>query len=220
MAKTGLLLALLFLFSQTPEKVDPSDLHRQLSYTHSKPDLKPLQLALKGYDRLKKQGKLKNHSILTLIDFTKSSAERRLWVIDLKEQKVIFQSLVAHGKNSGNVFATSFSNEHGSHQSSLGFYLTAETYTGKHGLSLYLDGMEAGINDNARARKVVMHGAKYVSEDFIETYGRLGRSFGCPSVPVASHKEIIDYIKGGSCFFIYHNSEAYLNGSKLLTETH
>ena len=172
--------------------------------------------AFQGYEQLKAQGKITNE-ILTVIDFTLSSKVERMWVIDMKLQKVILKTLVAHGRNSGVEFATNFSNESESFKSSLGFYVTGETYTGKHGLSLRLDGMEYGINDNARNRAVVVHGADYVSKSFIKNTGRLGRSQGCPAVPYEIHKELIQTIKGKSCIFIYHPSRNYIVKSKLVS---
>ena len=133
-----------------------------------------------------------------------SSKKQRLWVIDLKNNIILFQSLVAHGRNSGNEFAGKFSNNPQSYQSSLGFYATGETYYGKHGYSLRLDGLEKEINNNARKRAIVIHGADYVSENFIKQNGRLGRSLGCPSLPMNISKEIIDTIKNKSGLFVYH----------------
>ncbi len=161
--------------------------------------------ALEGYYKWKEKG-LVQKDILTLIDFSLSSTEKRMWVIDLKNNTILFQSLVAHGRNSGNEFATQFSNTSESHQSSLGFYATGETYIGKHGYSLRLDGLEKGVNDNARKRAIVIHGASYVSKNFINKNGRLGRSFGCPSLPEEDTKEIIDQIKEKSCLYIYYPS--------------
>ena len=161
--------------------------------------------AMIGYNSLN----LINKKVLTLIDFSKPSTEERLFIIDIENRKLLFQTFVAHGKNSGVNSATQFSNRSGSLKSSLGFFITAETYYGKHGYSLRLDGMEKGINDNARKRTIVVHGAKYVSNEFIKKYSRLGRSWGCPAVSDELSKEIIDMIKGGSCLFIYANSKNY-----------
>ncbi len=156
-----------------------------------------------------------NEEIVTIIDFSKPSTEKRLFIIDLKKQKILHHTLVAHGKNTGQNKAEKFSNVKGSNSSSLGLYRTAEPYHGKHGYSLRLDGLEKGFNDNARNRAVVMHSASYVSEKFIEKYGRLGRSFGCPAVPAEHSKEIIDLIKNGSCLYIYANDPNYLEKSIL-----
>lgn len=182
----------------------------------SLPSFESFLAAYEGYEQLKQQGKIENE-ILTIVDFSLSSTQERIWVIDMKTQKVILKSLVSHGKNSGSEYATDFSNENESYKSSLGFYVTGETYTGKHGLSLRLDGMEYGINHNARSRAVVVHGADYVSKSFIKNTGRLGRSQGCPAVPYEIHKELIETIKGKSCIFIYHPSRTYVAKSKLVS---
>ena len=167
------------------------------------PKLASFTQALKGFYKLKEKGIIKK-DILTLIDFSLSSNVKRLWVIDLASKTILFQSLVAHGRNTGEEFANSFSNAAQSFKSSLGFYATGEVYNGKHGLSLRLDGLEKGINDNARNRGVVMHAADYVSNSFVKNNKRLGRSQGCPAVPVALSKEIISTIKDQACLFIYH----------------
>ncbi len=167
------------------------------------PQLQSFTSALKGFYKLKEKGIIKKN-ILTIIDFSLSANSKRLWVIDLTTKTILFQSLVAHGRNTGEEFATSFSNAAQSFKSSLGFYTTGEVYRGKHGLSLRLDGLEKGINDNARNRGVVIHAADYVSATFIKNNKRLGRSQGCPAVPVGLSKEIIRIIKDKSCLFIYH----------------
>ncbi len=161
--------------------------------------------ALKGFYSLKEKGAVKSN-ILTLVDFSLSSNVKRLWIIDLSTNMVLLQTLVAHGRNTGEEFANNFSNTPESFKSSLGFYVTGEVYNGKHGVSLKLDGLEKGLNDNARQRAVVLHGADYVSESFIKNHKRLGRSQGCPAVPVKLVSEIITMIKGQSCLYIYHPS--------------
>jgi hypothetical protein len=166
--------------------------------------------ALKGFYELKEKGLVKK-DILTLVDFSLSSSAKRLWIIDLSTNQVLFQSLVAHGRNTGEEFANNFSNTPESFKSSLGFYATGEVYKGKHGISLKLDGLDKGLNDSARKRAVVIHGADYVSESFIRNHKRLGRSQGCPAVPVELASEIIATIKGQSCLYIYHPS---LNNAK------
>ncbi|WP_310595389.1 murein L,D-transpeptidase catalytic domain family protein [Flavobacterium sp.] len=167
------------------------------------PKLESFTQALKGFYKLKERGVIKK-DILTLIDFSLSSNMKRLWVIDLASKTILYQSLVAHGRNTGEEFANSFSNAAQSFKSSLGFYATGEVYNGKHGLSLRLDGLEKGINDNARNRGVVMHAADYVSNSFVKNNRRLGRSQGCPAIPVGLSKDIIGAIKDKSCLFIYH----------------
>ncbi len=168
--------------------------------------------AVAGYHRIKQ----KNKSILTLIDFSKPSTEKRLFVFDMEKKTIIHSSLVAHGRNSGANYATSFSNKNGSYQSSLGFYLTENTYEGKNGYSLVLDGLEAGINDRAKERAIVIHGAAYANPSTIAS-GRLGRSLGCPALPQALAKPIIDTIKKGSVIYIYANNEAYMAQSSILS---
>lgn len=170
-----------------------------------------------GFINLKKAGKLEQNShLLTICDFSLSSAEKRLWVIDLNEKKVIFNSLVAHGKNTGEEFAQKFSNIESSLQSSLGFYITDTTYNGSNGYSLKLLGVDSGYNDAALQRAIVMHGADYVSEDFIKNQKRLGRSWGCPAVPRVLAEPIINTIKGRNCLFIYYPNDQYLTSSKWL----
>ncbi len=140
--------------------------------------------------------------VLTIIDYTLPSTQKRFFVLNLRSGKLIFREYVAHGRNSGENYATSFSNEIGSLKSCLGVFRTGDTYIGKHGYSLKLIGLEKGKNDNAQKRHIVIHGANYVSEKFIRLYGRLGRSWGCPALPVDKAKPIIDYIKGGTCLYI------------------
>lgn len=158
----------------------------------------------------------KNEKLITIIDYNKPSTEKRLYVIDVQNHKLLFNSLVAHGRNTGDNHATKFSNADNSKASSLGFFLTAETYSGKHGYSLKLDGLEKGINDNARMRSIVIHGADYVSESFISQQGRLGRSWGCPALPTGLSQSIINTIKEGSILFIYGNDENYVTNSVYL----
>ena len=134
----------------------------------------------------------------------------------MNTKTILYNTLVAHGRNSGNEYATAFSNESNSNKSSLGFYATGEIYIGKHGTSLRLDGLEKGINHNARRRAVVMHAADYVSENFIKQHERLGRSLGCPALPNNLNKEIVKLIQGKSCLFIYYPSKKYTASSKLI----
>jgi hypothetical protein len=170
--------------------------------------------ALAGYNSLE----LKNKKLLSIIDFSKPSNEKRFFIIDVENHKLLFQTLVAHGKNSGLINATRFSNRMGSHKSSLGFYRTGKSYVGKRGYSLQLEGLEKGINDNARLRGIVIHGANYVSERFITGNNTMiGRSWGCPAVSNKLSREIIDLIKGGSCLYIYAEDEVYQERSMLTT---
>jgi hypothetical protein len=154
--------------------------------------------------------------LLTVIDYSLASSEKRLWVIDLDKNAVLFHLHVAHGKNSGNKTPTSFSNDNNSKQSNVGLMRTAETYYGKHGYSLRLDGLEVGFNDNARMRAIVMHGANYATEDFVRRHGRLGRSWGCPAVDAAISKQLIDTIKGGTLIFGYFPKPEWLQESSYL----
>jgi len=158
----------------------------------------------------------KNKDILTVVDFSLPSTEKRMYVLDLKNKKLLFHTLVAHGRNSGGKYATKFSNKEGSLQSSLGFYLTDATYQGGNGYSLRLAGLEPGINDQAMARAVVIHGADYCSENVIRATGRLGRSYGCPALPRELNKPIIDVIKNGSLLFVYAGDNEYPTNSKVL----
>ncbi|OWY23897.1 hypothetical protein C7N43_21095 [Sphingobacteriales bacterium UPWRP_1] len=175
------------------------------------------KLAVTGFYNLRKEGKIspaKEH--LAIIDFTKPSSEKRLFIVDLFTHSLVFNTYVAHGKNSGLIYAERFSNSPESLQSSLGFYITDETYYGQHGYSLRLDGQDLGFNENARSRAIVMHGAPYVGESFVNRYGRTGLSWGCPAISLEEHKDIIDFMKSGNCLFIYGNNISYLNNSRFL----
>lgn len=165
-----------------------------------------------GYNKIQE----KNKNIITLIDFSKPSTQERLYVLDMKEKKLLYKSLVSHGRNSGENYATSFSNENGSYKSSLGFYLTENTYQGKNGYSLILNGLEKGINDRAKERAIVIHGAPYSNPSVIAS-GRLGRSQGCPALPQALSRPIINTIKGGSLLYIYADDKKYLAQSSILS---
>ncbi len=175
-----------------------------------------LKFALDGLERIKEEYPDINNDLITIIDYSRPSTAKRLYVIDFKINAIVFKSYVAHGKNSGLNHAESFSNRINSHESSLGFYITGNTYVGKHGHSMRLKGIEEKINDNAMKRAIVMHSANYVSENFIETYGRLGRSFGCPAIPVENHRLIIDLIKNNTCLFVYYPDISYLSDSRYL----
>jgi hypothetical protein len=168
-------------------------------------DYEIFQRALHGMDELCAP----RTDILTIIDYTKPSCDRRFYVIDLVNRKLLFLTLVAHGKNSGELNCTRFSNRPRSLQSSPGFFLTAETYTGRQGYSLRLDGMEPGINDMARARAIVIHGADYVAQHYVNDVGYIGHSFGCPAVPLEVNAKIINLIKGGTCLYIHTNNKNY-----------
>lgn len=172
--------------------------------------------AIKGYEYLRSIGKLSNDQIVTIVDFSLSSAKKRLFVIDVKNGKLLYHTYVAHGRNSGKEIASSFSNSPESFKSSLGFYVTKNTYSGAHGYSLRLEGEEKGINDNAISRAIVMHSADYVNKNLINSQGYIGRSLGCPALPKELYKPIIEKIKNGSCLFMYSPVSDYASTSKLL----
>ncbi|MET4104903.1 hypothetical protein ABIB60_000231 [Hymenobacter sp. UYP22] len=164
--------------------------------------LETFRKAVIGFYSLQQRGAIAAscHTV-TIIDFGRSSTQERFWVVDMAQNRLVHRSLVAHGKNTGADYARTFSNREGSEMSSLGFYVTGETYQGKHGLSLKLRGVDAGYNTNALSRAVVVHGAEYVSQDFVRQHGRLGRSQGCPALPVTQAPAIIRTIKGGTVLF-------------------
>ncbi len=202
-------------FFSEPEK--KNDVSSTLDFNISGLSEEALKFGLQGFNNLKSQGKLLNTSILTIIDFSQSSNNKRMYVIDLEKKELLFNTYVAHGRNTGGEFAQKFSNNPGTYQSSLGFYITENMAVGsKVGLSLILKGIEKGFNDNARKREIIMHGADYATENFIQKHGRLGRSFGCPSLPPDLIKPVAETIKGGTCLFIYKNDKDYINSSSLL----
>ncbi|WP_187177613.1 murein L,D-transpeptidase catalytic domain family protein [Algoriphagus sp. AK58] len=223
----GILLPLIWVMSFTnlPEKseatrvvVNPKDdseiLLEHLSEKHKNlPSLPAIDLALEGYEKL--ENELKN-PLLTVIDFSLPSTEKRLWVIDVEKQEILLNTVVSHGRNSGMLMAEKFSNRPESYQSSLGFYKTAETYHGKHGFSLRLDGLEKGFNDQARNRAIVIHGADYAREEVAKMSGRLGRSLGCPAVPTEVSDKVINLIKDGSLIFVYAQDQNYLSNSEMI----
>ena len=175
-----------------------------------------LRLALGAVACARSSGQVQNDRLLTVIDYSRASTEPRLWVLDLEREQLLFEELVAHGQGSGENFATRFSNADGSHQTSLGLFRTADTYVGGNGYSLRLDGLEAGFNDRARERAIVMHGAPYVSDDNVRAVGRLGRSHGCPALRPSIARSVIDTIKQGSLVFAYYPDKNWLQGSRFL----
>jgi hypothetical protein len=172
--------------------------------------------AIEGMQRMRDFGYEFNSNIVTIADFSQPSSKKRLYIVDLDNYQVLFNTYVSHGRNSGKEIAKKFSNKMSSYQSSLGFYLTKNTYFGKHGYSLQLEGVEKGINDNAFRRAIVIHGADYVNERMISSMGYLGRSQGCPAVSIKESKEIISTIKDGTCMFIYSPVASYVQKSRLL----
>lgn len=171
--------------------------------------------AWKGYNYLLERKRISRQNYLTICDLGQSSLKKRLYIIDIVNNKLLVNTYVAHGKNSGLEYANQFSNKPESLETSLGFYITANTYDGKHGLSLRLNGVDPGFNDKAMERTIVIHGANYVDASRVNI-GYMGRSWGCPAVPQKESANIITTIKNGTCLFIYHPTKSYLFGSKIL----
>lgn len=174
------------------------------------------RMAFKGYHKMISLGIIAKRGLLSIADFSLPSTQQRFFVVDMQRGKLLFKTWVAHGRNSGRIYATDFSNIPASYKSSLGFYLTLQPYYGDKGYALKLKGMEKGINDKAYERAIVIHGADYVNGSIAATQGYLGRSLGCPALPFELNKKVIDTIREGSCFFIYHPNPAYLNNSNFL----
>jgi L,D-transpeptidase catalytic domain len=163
-----------------------------------------------------KSGDVSDPATLTVIDYSRPSTVDRLWVYDLHARQLIYKELVAHGQGSGENFATRFSNAPDTHRTSIGLFVTEDTYVGRNGYSLRLNGLDAGYNDRARERAIVMHGAPYVNTSFISTQGRLGRSWGCPALRESVAREVIDTVKGGSLVFSYYPDKNWLKSSRYL----
>lgn len=178
-------------------------------------DADVLKLGMTAYEKLHTLG-YDPQEVLTIIDYSKPSTEPRLWVLDLKNKRVTFQEWVAHGKNSGGDVPHWFSNQVGSEASSIGVYLTGSTYSGAHGLSLKLNGLEEGFNSHAAERAIVMHPADYVNLEFAKTHGRLGKSWGCPAIRPSIAKYLIDAIKNGTVLFAYYPDKHWLQNSNFL----
>lgn len=175
--------------------------------------------AYKGYIYLETRGLVKKKNLLTICDYSQSSNNKRLYVIDLFNSRLLFNTFVSHGKNSGNEFATSFSNYNNSNKSSQGFLITLNTYRGKAGFCMRFNGMETGINDKVKSRGIVLHGSQFVNENIMTERGLIGKSLGCPAVPFGMHTRIIDVIKGGSCFFINSSDDWYTHNSTILNSS-
>ena len=202
-----------------PEVTEQPDEIRQLYkalYLSGKLRYDIFRKAMAGHGRIH----FHKSDIMAIIDYTRPSSEKRLFVIDLKTRRIMYHTHVTHGLNSGFIHARMFSNEPGSKQSSLGFFKTAETYFGKYGYSLRLDGLEPGINDLARKRDIVIHGAPYANPVNIEKYGYLGTSWGCPALPEETARSIIDAIKEGACLYIYADDNTYLSHSAYVDRRH
>ncbi len=174
------------------------------------------EYGIKGFEYLLATGKLHNDQVISIVDFSKASSKKRLFVIDLKNSKVLFNTYVSHGRNSGRELAQEFSNDAESFKSSLGFYVTGGTYDGKHGFSMRLMGEEPGFNNNALSRAIVMHSAEYINESVIKTQGFIGRSLGCPALSPTIYKPVIEKIKNGTCLFLYSPNKNYLIHSKII----
>lgn len=196
--------------------LEASHLYREMQLKDSGLEEKALEYALLGYHRLLRMHALRRTDVLSVCDFSQPSRARRMYVIDLPNRRVLYRTYVAHGMGSGREYACSFSNRPNSYKSSLGFYITRDTYIGANGLSLRIDGVEKGFNDMARSRHIVIHGAGYVSERILHKYGIMGTTLGCPAVPEDMAAQIIPVIKKGSCFFIYYPSRRYLSRSRVI----
>ena len=181
-------------------------------------DEKAFEYAWRGYHNLLKKGLIRKRSVLSICDFSQSSRTKRMYVIDVRHKKLLYRTYVAHGQNSGDEFATTFSNEPDSYKSSLGFYVTQRTYIGHNGLSLKLSGVDSGFNDMALKRQIVLHGSAYVSDRYMQDYGTLGTSLGCPALPAAISGKIIRTVKDGSVLFIYHPTQQYLSHSTVIND--
>ena len=199
------------------KKAIPTDLYDSIDLGKMGLKREIFDKAFQGWIRLQKEGYLSKPELLTIADMSQSSCSKRLYIIDMAKRAILMNTYVAHGRNSGEEFAKKFSNTAESYMTSLGFYVTGDIYNGSHGVSMKLKGVEKGINDIAESRKIVLHGADYVSESFIKQHGRLGRSYGCPAVPQDECKQIVNLIQGGSGLFIYHPDRSYNDKSTMLT---
>jgi L,D-transpeptidase catalytic domain len=179
-------------------------------------DPRVFDLALGATRCAMRSGAISAPSTLTVIDYSRPSTEKRLWVFDLQSRELLYEELVAHGQGSGDNLATVFSNQPDTHASSLGLFLTDDTYVGRNGYSLRLTGLDDGFNHRARERAIVMHGAPYVSEDFVKKNGRLGRSWGCPALREGIAREVIDRVRGSGILFAYYPDQEWLESSRYL----
>jgi len=179
-------------------------------------DPKAFEYAWRGYYNLLKKGLIHKRTVLSICDFSQSCCSKRMYVIDVRHRKLLFRTYVAHGQNSGEEYATSFSNEPESFKSSLGFYVTERVYYGRNGLSLRLNGVDSGYNDLALRRNIVLHGSSYVGDKYMQNFGTLGTSLGCPALPAAISGRIIRAVRDGSCLFIYHPTQQYLDNSTVI----
>jgi len=205
--------------SAAPEAADGATPERMVDALHRAApalDREVLAMAARAMTCSIRRGEPVPARRLSVIDYSRPSTQPRLWVFDLQRQRLLFEEWVAHGRNTGENLATRFSNANGSYMSSLGAFVTQESYSGANGYSLRLQGLEPGFNDNARERAIVIHGAPYVSDALIRAQGRLGRSLGCPAVRTTVARPLIDSIRGGSFVFAYYPDPAWLKQSRLL----
>ena len=209
--------------SLLPNNVNTTPENRVVDSIYSRMNLQYYNLprnvffaAYKGYEYLLSKGALQNPDYLTICDYNQSSSAKRLYILDITSCRMAYNTYVSHGKKSGKEFATSFSNSDNSNKSSLGFMITGSTYYGKAGYSLHLSGMEEGFNDHVYRRSIVMHGSSYVDAERADEDREMGRSFGCPAVPYAEHRAIINLIKEGSCFYAAAGNSYYLNNSQII----
>jgi len=211
----GIACALMLAFGFTPAYSDPNKLNARLA--SAAPELNPLALqrAVAAMTCAINHG-AEPASRLAVIDFSLPSSEQRLWLFDLETRSLLLRELVAHGQGSGDNYADQFSNIEGSHQSSIGLFRTQESYYGQHGYSLRMDGLEQGINDQARSRAIVIHGADYVDASWVARQGRIGRSHGCPAVPQHAIRTLVDNLKGGQFLFAYYPDEQWIQTSAYL----
>lgn len=200
----------------TPSPLSTAYIFDSLDLEHLGLSRAAFDYATRGFSRLQSNGQITNDRIITIIDFSKASSQKRLFIIDLNRCTLLCNTYVSHGVNTGLEYARNFSNAPESNQSSLGFYETGTTYIGKNGFSLKLIGLEKGFNDNAERRSIVLHAATYVNAGMARSCGYIGRSQGCPAVPVELHKKIIALIKGGTCLFIYSPDHNYLLHSRII----
>ncbi len=207
---------LVLLLCVLPCSTHAQDLLIRLSKAAPELDRKVLALALEARDCAVASDAVEAPARLAVIDYTLPSTQKRLWIFDVERGQLLYAEHVAHGRGSGDNMATRFSNKEGTYQSSIGLFATAETYLGENGYSLRMDGLEPGINDRARERLLVMHGADYVDPQQALRQGRLGRSWGCPAVRKAVAQGVIDSLKQGQLVFAYANDAAWLNGSRYL----
>jgi len=196
--------------------VEATNIYATMNLAKSGLNQKAFEYAWRGYHNMVKNGMLTKTNVLSICDFTQSSRRKRLYVIDVANKKLLYNTYVSHGMNSGVEYATTFSNKANSFKTSLGFYMTTKTYVGRNGLSLKVKGLEKGYNDQAARRGIVLHGSDYIGYDYLQNNGEMGRSLGCTAIPNAVNGKIIKSIKNGSLFFIYHPTKKYLNESTII----